>query len=178
MSVVLRFPGPQKFAPSLAVVARVTELINSLNVKWGIRYDFSAALRAPPRTLRPRKGPAPTQPAIAEVIRYFITTRDMFAMTPHALQTIGQELVTAAVVDVRDGGNVPTASTIMLRIANAQKRMVIARWEAGGGDLPLAPLSPDYVAYKLRLGYPAKIGTLTGQSLAAIRKVRVVAVRV
>jgi hypothetical protein len=66
----------------------------------------------------------------------------------------------------------------MLRIANAQKQLVLRRWEAGGGDLELKPLTDDYRRYKARLGYPTRIGTLTGQSLAALRRVRVVAVRV
>jgi len=177
-AIALRFPGPQAFAPALAIVARTQELLSGLNGRWAVRYDFKATRREAPRTLRPRKGPAPVQPTIAEVVTHFITTRDMFEMTPHALASIGQEIVTKAVVDVRNGGAMPTASTLMLRIANAQKQWVIRRWEAGGGDLPLAPLSPDYAAYKHRLGYPTRIGTLTGQSLDALRKVRVVAVRV
>ena len=45
-------------------------------------------------------------------------------------------------------------------------------------QLSFDPLDPAYVHYKTRLGYPSRIGTLTGQSLAALKRVRVVAVRV
>ena len=77
----------------------------------------------------------------------------------------------------RAGGAMPSASTLMLRFANLHKGLVVHRWERGGDDLELDPLDPAYVRYKTRLGYPARIGTLTGQSLAALKRVRVVAVR-
>ena len=88
-----------------------------------------------------------------------------------------QTLVTDAVTAIRAGGTMPTASTLMLRFANLQKGLVIHRWERGGDDLTLRPLTPKYLRYKTRLGYPSRIGTLTGQSLAALKRVRVVAVR-
>lgn len=176
--ITTRFPTAQAFAPARAVVASVETLLQGLNTKWAVRYDFPTKYRTAPKTLRPRKKAPPKQETIADAIVHFIRARDMFAMTDAALQAIGQEIVTKAIADVQAGGTLPTASTLMLRIANAQKQLVIRRWEAGGGDLALAPLSPEYEAYKRRLGYPTRIGTLTGQSLAALRKVRVVAVKV
>ena len=71
----------------------------------------------------------------------------------------------------------PNSSTLMLRSVNLHKGLVIHRWERGGDDLALRPLTPRYLRYKTRLGYPSRIGTLTGQSLAALKRVRVVAVR-
>ena len=50
----LRFPGPKNFAPALAVVARVDELLNGLNRRWAVRYDFTKVTRQAPRTLHPR----------------------------------------------------------------------------------------------------------------------------
>lgn len=176
--ITLRFPSAQAFAPARAIVASVETLLGGLNGRWAVRYDFPTSYRTAPRTLTPRKGAPPRQETVAEVITHFIRSRDMFEMTDSALQAIGQEIVTRAIADVRAGGTVPSASTLMLRIANAQKQLVIRRWEAGGGDLALAPLSPEYESYKRRLGYPTRIGTLTGQSLAALKRVRVVAVRV
>ena len=177
MGVTLRFPGPAAFAPAQQIVARTTELLNGLNRRWAVRYDFAATRRAPPRTLRPRKGPAPAQPTVAEVIGHFIRRRDMFALDDAQISAIGQVLVTDAVAAVRAGGAMPSASTLMLRFADLHKGLVVHRWERGGDDLELDPLSPGYVRYKTRLGYPARIGTLTGQSLAALKRVRVVAVR-
>jgi len=173
----LRFPGPKNFAPALAIVARVDELLTGVNKRWAVRYDFAKTTRAPARTLHPRKGAAPAQPSIAEVIGYFIRERDMFAMDAATVNAIGQTLVTDAVTAIRAGGTMPTASTLMLRFANLQKGLVIHRWERGGDDLSLRPLTPRYLRYKTRLGYPSRIGTLTGQSLAALKRVRVVAVR-
>lgn len=173
----LRFPGPKNFAPALAVVAKVDELLTGVNKRWAVRYDFAATTRQAPRTLRPRTGPAPAQPSVAEVIGHFIRERDMFAMDATTINAIGQTLVTDAVTAIRAGGTMPTASTLMLRFANLQKGLVIHRWERGGDDLTLRPLTPKYLRYKTRLGYPSRIGTLTGQSLAALKRVRVVAVR-
>lgn len=176
--ITIRLPGRAQLAPADRIVAGVEALLNGLNRQWAVRYDFPTSYRVAPRTLEPRKGAPPRQETIAEVIRHFITERDMFKMTDAALQAIGQEIVTKAIADVKEGGTLPTASTLMLRIANAQRQLVLRRWEAGGGDLELKPLTDDYRRYKARLGYPTKIGTLTGQSLAALRRVRVVAVRV
>lgn len=174
----LRFPGPKNFGPALAVVARVGELLNGVNRKWAVRLDFAQTTRAPPRTLRPRKGAAPPQPTIAEVMGHFLRARDMTALSPEDINAIGQTLVTDAVAAVRAGGTMPTASTYMLRFANLAKGLWVHRWERGGDDLALRPLTPKYLRYKTRLGYPARIGTMTGQSLAALKRVRVVAVRV
>jgi len=96
----LRFPGPKNFAPALAVVARVDELLNGLNRRWAVRYDFAAVTRQAPRTLHPRKGATPPQPSIAEVIGHFIRERDMFAMDASQVNAIGQVLVTDAVTGV------------------------------------------------------------------------------
>ena len=173
----LRFPGPKNFAPALAVVAKVDELLTGVNKRWAVRYDFPDAVRQAPRTLTPRKGAPPAQPGVSEVILHFIRQRDMFAMDATTINAIGQTLVTDAVTAIRAGGTMPTASTLMLRFANLQKGLVIHRWERGGDDLSLRPLTPKYLRYKTRLGYPSRIGTLTGQSLAALKRVRVVAVR-
>lgn len=177
-AIRVRFPGAASFAPARAVVARVDELLNGLNRRWAVRYDFAKTVRKPPKTLRPRKKPAPAQPTVAEVIGYFIQRRDMFALDEGQITAIGHVLVTDAVAAIRAGGAMPSVSTLMLRFANLHKGLVVHRWERGGDDLALDPLDPSYVSYKLRLGYPGRIGTLTGQSLAALKRVRVVAVRV
>lgn len=176
--ITIRLPGRAQLAPARRIIAGVEELLNGLNSRWAVRYDFPTSYRVAPRTLTPRKGAPPRQETIAAVIQHFITERDMFKMDERALQAIGQAVVTDAIAKVKEGGTLPTASTLMLRIANAQKQLVLRRWEAGGGDLELKPLTDDYRRYKARLGYPTRIGTLTGQSLAALRRVRVVAVRV
>ncbi len=177
MGINLRFPGSQAFAPAQRIVSTVETLLSGVNTKWAARYDFDKATRKAPKTLKPRKGPAPTQPTVAEVISYFIKERDMFALDDGDIHAIGQTLVDDAVAAVRAGNAAPTASTLMLRFVNLHKRLVIHRWERGGDDLRLKPLTPRYVRYKTRLGYPSRIGTLTGQSLAALKRVRVVAVR-
>lgn len=175
--VTVRFPTAAAFAPARAIVASVDTLLDGFNNRWAARYDFPTSYRTAPRTLRPRKGAPPRQETVAEVIGYFIRERDMFAMTDANIQAIGQELITQAIAEVQAGRALPTASTLMLRFVNAQKRLVIQRWERGGDDLTLRPLTAKWRRYKSRLGYPTRIGTFTGQSLAALRKVRVVAVK-
>lgn len=176
-AINLRFPGPQAFAPARALVTSVETLLSGFNSRWGARYDFAATTRQAPRTLTPRKGAAPPQPSVAEVIGHFIRERDMFAVDDGDLTAIGQTLVDDAIAAVRAGGKMPNASTLMLRFVNLHKGLVIHRWERGGDDLSLRPLTPRYLRYKTRLGYPSRIGTMTGQSLAALKRVRVVAVR-
>lgn len=172
-----RFPSAAAFAPQRAIVASVDTLLQGFNARWRIRLDFAQTVRTAPRTLRPRKGPTPAQPTVAEVIARFTSKRDMFQLDAGDVQAIGQTLVTDAIATVQAGGNLPTASTYMLRFANLAKGLWIHRWERGGDGLALKPLSARYVRYKRRLGYSSKIGTLTGQSLAALKRVRVVAVR-
>lgn len=177
MGINLKFPGSAAFAPAQRIVSTVETLLEGVNSRWGVRLDFAQTVRKPPRTLRPRKGPAPSQPTIAEVMGHFLRERDMTKLTNEDVHAIGQTLVTDAVAAVRAGGTMPTASTYMLRFASLAKGLWIHRWERGGDDLRLKPLTPKYLRYKTRLGYPSRIGTLTGQSLAALKRVRVVAVR-
>lgn len=175
--ITARFPNAAAFAPQRAIVASVETLLQGFNARWRIRLDFAEKVRAAPRTLTPRKGPTPAQPTEAEVIAHFTRGRDMFALDDGDVAAIGQTLVTDAIAAVQAGRPLPTASTYMLRFANLAKGLWIHRWERGGDGLPLKPLSARYVSYKRRLGYSSKIGHLTGQSLAALKRVRVVAVR-
>lgn len=174
----LRFPGPKNFAPALRAVALVQGTMEGLNTRFAFRLDFSTKIRQAPRTLHPRKGAAPAQPTEAEVIGHFIRARDMLQLSESDKHAITQAMLTDVVTSLRAGGTMPTPLTLMTRAGYLARGLWVHRWERGGDDLSLRPLTARYRQYKSRLGYPSRIGTLTGQSLAALKRVRVVAVRV
>jgi len=176
--IKINLGGAAAFAPAMRLVNSLEGLLSSVNSRWKLRYDLPDTARKAPKTLKPRKGPAPAQPTVADVIAHFARKRDMFEMTDPMLTAIGQGVFNRVITNVLAGGPVPNAGALMLSLAAEYKKAVIHRWETGGFDLHLAPLSPDYVRYKTRLGYPARLGTMTGQSLAAIKKARVTAVKV
>ena len=78
---------------------------------------------------------------------------------------------------VLDGGAEANVGAMMVSLGYAYRDLVVARMLQGGGDLSLAPLTHKYLSYKIRLGYPAKIGTMTGQTLNAIRRAQPIARR-
>lgn len=174
----ISFGGNAAFAPAQRLVSSLEGLLGGLNSRWKLRYDLPNTTRAAPKTLRPRTGPTPAQPTVAEVIGHFARRRDMFEFTDPMLTAIGQGVFNRTIGSVLAGGPVPNAGALMLSLAAEYKKAIVQRWETGGFDLELTPLDPGYVRYKTRLGYPARIGTMTGQSLAAIKKARVTAVKI
>ena len=176
--IKINFGSAAKFAPAMRLVGSLEGLLGGLNSRWRFRYDLPSAYRKAPKTLKPRAGPAPAQQTITEVIARFAEKRDMFALTDPLMQAMGQAVFDRTLGAVLAGGAVPNAGALMLSLASEYKKAIVHRWENGGFDLHLTPLSPDYVRYKTRLGYPAAIGRFTGQSLAALKKARVSAVKV
>lgn len=122
-------------------------------------------------------------PSNADVLGWFVAgtarqpARNILDVTQGMRQEIVDE-VERAFYTRASGGSVPSIEQLKFPIANAYKRFVLNRFESGGGDLNLAPLSPAWRARKLRLGYPAKIGTASGQLVTAIRKATPVVRRV
>lgn len=148
-----------------------------------MEFKLPAGARAPSRTLRPRRGPAPAQASIAQVVLWQVTgtkrmpARNMFEINDYARGYLGQRLASRFTPQVLQGNAETNAGAMMVSVGFAYRDLVIARFQQGGGDLSLPALSSAYHAYKVRLGYPAKIGTLTGQSLDAIRKAQPIARR-
>lgn len=179
----ITFPRGARFDGARVLVQRVRDLTDQLGTRWTVEFKLPATARHPPRTLRPRKGPAPKQATVAEVIGYFtlgtsrMPARDMFAVDDYARRWLATRIVDRFLAQVTSGGSVPNAGALMTTIAFGLRDLVVHRWEAGGGDLNLAPLSAQHVARKIALGYPTRIGTMTGQSLAALRRAQPIARR-
>ena len=178
----INFPRGARFDGARQLVARVNELTDALGSRWTVEFKLPATARTPTRTLKPRKGPPPKQPTVAEVIGYFTLggsgpARNMFEVNDYARRWLATRIVDRFVAQATSGGNVPNAGALMTTIAFGLRELVIQRWEAGGGDLNLSPLTAQHVARKVALGYPTRIGTMTGQSLQALRRAQPIARR-
>jgi hypothetical protein len=105
------------------------------------------------------------------------TARNMFEVNDYARRWLATRVVDRFVAQATSGGAVPNAGALMTTIAFGLRDLVLQRWEAGGGDLNLSPLTAQHVARKVALGYPTRIGTMTGQSLKALRSAQPIARR-
>lgn len=184
MSSLYDFGGSSgDLSRGVAFVRKIEALVGEFGKTWTVEFKLPAGARAPSRTLRPRRGPAPAQASIAQVVLWQVTgtkrmpARNMFEINDYARGYLGQRLASRFTPQVLQGNAETNAGAMMVSVGFAYRDLVIARFQQGGGDLSLPALSSAYHAYKVRLGYPAKIGTLTGQSLDAIRKAQPIARR-
>lgn len=186
MSALLEFGGgasAEQLSRGVAFVRRVEALVQELGSTWTVEFKLPGGARRPPRTLRPRKGGAPPQPSISQVALWQITgtrrmpARNMFEVNDYARQVIAQRLASRFTPQVLQGDAAPNVGALFVSAGFAFRDLVVSRFIAGGGDLSLAPLSASHLAYKLRLGYPTKIGTMTGQTLEALRRAQPIARR-
>ena len=179
----INFPRGARFNGARQLVQRVNELTDALGSRWTVEFKLPATPRQPPRTLKPRKGAPPKQPTVAEVIGYFTLgtntgpARDMFTVNDYARRWLATRIVDRFLAQATSGGTIPNAGALMTTIAFGLRELVIQRWEAGGGDLNLTPLTAQHVAHKVALGYPTRTGTMTGQSLQALRRAQPIARR-
>lgn len=160
-------------APGIAFLNKVTALVQELGKTRTIEFAMPSATREAPRTLTPRRGGAPTQASIVDVALWQITrtpSRDMYELNDFAQSYLAQRLLDRFTPQLLDGDPEPNVGAMLMVVGYAFRDLVVQRMEAGGGDLSLAPLTPRYAAYKVRLGYPARIGTMTGQTLNAVRR--------
>lgn len=172
----IAFPSSAAFAPVRELLTRVTAGVRSLGETHEVGIILPDTAREPLRTLRVRRGAAPRQPSLAKVAGWFAfgTTRqparNLFEVNDAMREAITGDLIERFLADVRDGRTPPNRGALNLAMAYRFKAYVIERWEEGGGDLTVAPLSPEHLARKALLGYPARIGTMTGQTIEALRK--------
>lgn len=162
-------------------LASINALVAQFGVTWTIEFALPGGARQPPRTLRPRRGAAPTQPSIAQVILWQITgtsrmpARNLFQVTDADRTRIGNDLARRFAPRVLEGGPALAAQNLMTAVGYMWRDMVAARYASGGADLTLPALTADYVERKRRLGYPTQIGTMTGQSISALRRAQPIA---
>jgi len=162
-------------------LASIQSLVQSLGSTWTIEFALPGGPRQPPRTLRPRKHAAPKQPSIAQVAMWQITgtrrmpARNLFVVTDHDRTMIGNALAQRFAQRVLEGGPMLAAQNLMTAAGFLWRDMVAARFAAGGADLTLPPLTADYVERKRRLGYYTGIGTMTGQTISALRRAQPIA---
>ena len=60
---------------------------------------------------------------------------------------------------------------------NAIRGVYVERLQTNGGDVPFAPLSPRYLASKMRRGLDLRTGIATGEMLRAVRGAQIVVTR-
>jgi hypothetical protein len=153
---------------------RLQTIIDGLGGVYEISLLIPNTTRTPPRLVRGGTSKA-KQATLAEVFYWNIhgtkkmPARNMIQITPGLERNILDTLVTKYYERSREG-DVPTLSQLMPGIAYAWRDVVVKRYADGGGDLQLDALKRPYRDRKLALRYPARIGTMTGQTLAAVRK--------
>ena len=163
-------------AAGVAWLSKVSALVQELGRSRTIELAMPSGTREPPRTLAPRRGPAPTQASIVQVALWQITgtrrmpARDMYELNDRARGYLTQRLLTRFTPQLLDGDPEPNVGAMLMVAGYAFRDLLVQRMEAGGGDLTLTPLTARYAGYKVRLGYPARIGTMTGQTLNAVRR--------
>lgn len=94
------------------------------------------------------------------------TGRDFFQETPGL-----KAAIVAAIRAKLTGGRINAADWDEA-VAEAVKAFVLARFQSGGGDVSLAPLSPMYRAYKAAVGLDPRIGIATGLLFGALSRAR------
>lgn len=161
---------------------RIRTILDGLGGSYNVEIAIPNTVRDPPRLVRGGYSKA-KQATLSEVAGWFLhgttkmPSRNMLVLTPGSRQEIF-DAVTQRFYEGARSGTVPTLGQLMPAIAYRWRDIVVRRWAAGGGDLTLHELTTKYRARKLRLGYPARIGTLTGQTIQAIRKAQPVIRRV
>jgi len=176
--VDITFPGGADFDNVRLLLERVTAAVRSLGETHEIGMILPVTTRAPPRTLRVRRGATPRQASVAQVGAWFafgtsrMPARAFFEVNDSMREAITHDLLARFLDEVRDGTAPPNRGALNLSMAYRYKAAVIGRWEAGGGDMTVAPLSAVHLARKALLGYPARIGTMTGQTLTALRSAK------
>lgn len=160
----------------VAFLRHVQDLVSALSGTYTIELAMPSGARAPARTLTPRRGPAPAQAPISQVALWQVTgtrsmpARDMYRLDDAARAVLSQRLVSRFTPAMLEGAPEPQVGAMLMVVGYAWRDLVVARMESGGAGLGLPPLTARFVGYKARLGYPTKIGTMTGQTLAAVRR--------
>lgn len=139
--------------------AAIDQEIADLGKGWSLELDLPAAPREPYRTLRPRtRAPGP-QPTNAEVIDHLAAMRrDVFALT----EADRAALVSLVVGRYRAGVR---GAALWTTIGSAWRARVVERMRDGTSA---PPVSPQWAARKLRLGYPSTPSVASGQLARAI----------
>jgi len=88
------------------------------------------------------------------------------------------EAIKAKYSEAMRAGENPNMQNVMTVGANAARRVFVQRLETSGGDMTLAPLSPRYLARKIRMGLDRRIGVATGAMLAAVKRGFVIVTKV
>lgn len=172
----IAFPSSAAFGPVRELLERVTAGVRSLGETHEVGIILPDTARQPPKTLRVRKGAAPAQASLAKVAGWFafgtsrMPARNFFEVNDALKEQVTGDLIERFLADVRDGRTPPNRGALNMAMAYRFKSFVIERWEDGGGDLTVPPLSAQHLARKALLGYPSRIGTMTGQTLEALRK--------
>lgn len=152
---------------------KILAAVQALGDRAEITLHLPATVRRPPRTVagvsRARQG------TVAEVLAYqqrgygARPPRDPLALTPWARQWLHERVRGTY---AQDAARDPQATlmSIWQRVGVALRDLAVMRAEAGGGDLRWEALAPATLRRKLRLGYPATAGRMTGQTIEALRR--------
>jgi len=93
------------------------------------------------------------------------SARDFFSVTPSMQGSVARAVMAAA----RAGGLVTLASVA----PEAIRAHIVRRFEAGGYDMQLRRLNPEYRAWKIAKGFDRRIGIMTGALLDNVRTARI-----
>ena len=167
MAVTVRTPT----AALRAATAAVREVVNGLGKTWAVRFAYDPSPRRPYPTLRPRKGPAPTQidnSTLGLILQH--KRRDFYKVTPTLRAALQTEIVARF---YGSGKALPNAPALMMAVAAKYKAAVVERMlHQGQPDLNLPENSAKWTSYKARLGLSTQKGRASGQLVAATQRAR------
>lgn len=152
---------------------KILTAVQALGERAVITLHLPDTVRQPPRTLggvsRAR------QRTVAEVFAYqqrgygTRPPRDPLALTPQGRAWIFERVRGSY---AQDAARDPQATVLSIwqRVGFALRDLAVARAEAGGGDVRWQALAASTLQRKLRLGYAATPGRMTGQTIEALRR--------
>lgn len=87
-------------------------------------------------------------------------SRDFFSVTP-AMQAAMKNEVMIAFREKLERRDFRSPETVLVLAAEAARQHILKRFERGGFDMRLAPLSPMWLRYKASKGWDSRVGIAT-----------------
>lgn len=155
---------------TIAKVRDVVKRLDAMSSELG--KSFTLTLSFPGRAVEERRltwlidGRSPHQPP-----------RPILQLNGYA-ETQVRDAVRQRFGEAMLSGAQPSMLPVMTVAGYALKRVYVERFDASGGDVSLAPLSPRWLATKRRRGLDLRIGRATGATANAVAKAQVIVKRV
>lgn len=155
---------------------QLRDVISKMGQTWAVALDGSNSRRTPYPTLRPRKGPAPSQPTNAEVLQHLEAKGRPVTSIPEAMRVRAM----AFALSRFRGRAIPLPQNVMMALAPFIKETFVQRVLHNGADISgqIPANSSKWTNYKRRLGLSTNRLKASGQLAAWLQSARFRIVRV